>query len=757
MMNEIGEIAQQIVSYSTNTDTLISSTLNVLYMNTRSCRYKIDMIESYIVSLRKTIHAIVFTETWLYSDEIFNIYGYQSFHNNRAEGRGGGVSIFVKDEISAHVLFSEQLDISNFLVVEMPEFSIKLTAIYNPGRNVLQFLSHLDDFISKYSSNVVFGDFNINLLNQDDSLVINYRGFVDGNGHVILNSLSEVYATRESNTVKTIIDHVFTDLCKYSYKFMLLDCDADLSDHKAIVLSVNQIIEQIPKQKNKTVLQYDRIDEQSLKVETINNFDNLIGHYQRFISAHTKSFKTTSKRTAKKPYINQEILSLIESKRNLYFAYTRNPSLGTEYRRVRNQLTNKIKQLKKSYMDFQINSSLGNPKKMWGHINELILNRQNTHSHQSFAVNINGVQVSDESIISEAYNEYFINVCDSIIHGWNGSTLDSDTLNSTSTFEFTPVCENQLSKHIDNLNIISSSGIDGISANFLKKNKGFYLSKYTELVNNCIETCSFPDCLKTAKVVPIYKSGLKTTITNYRPVSVLNVASKPFEKILYDQIQDYFSLHNIIDINQFGFVPKSNTMTAVAHLMHGVTRGLDEKREVACVFIDIRKAFDCVHHELLIKKLEEIGFTDNARLLMKSYLSNRTQSVKINSVLSLPRTIKHGVPQGSILGPLLFTLYINDIFKLPLKGKLQLYADDAAIVYAVDDPETLIQQIENDISLLIEYLKNNHMTLNLEKTHFIRFSLRGIPPRLPIRVNGIDISQVNCVKYLGIFLDENVK
>lgn len=756
-MDTFEDLSGRIVRYGTNTSNIPLHSLNVLYMNIRSCRNKLDMIEGLIASLGKKIHIIVFTETWLYQNEIFNLFGYKSFHCVRDKDRGGGVSIFIDDNISAHELHTELhvLSNSNFLVLDLPEYKNKLIGVYNPGGNSPTFLSRYDEIIAMFPSSMIFGDFNINLIDTHEALVTNYRSIVEGNGFMFLNPLDEAYATRESNTVKTVIDHISTDLCDYKYHFTLLESDPDLSDHKTIILSIDLLKQQTMKLRTKTVLQYERIDENLLVTDQVITFADFSQRLSAVVSENTKVVRVCDKTNVKKPYINAEILKMIETKRNLYFAFKRNPALGPEYRRKRNELTNKIKLLKRNHIDSKVNNNLGNPKQMWNNLNQLIFNRQ-SHAENSFAININGSLCTDEAIISNCFNDYYINVCDSVIQNWSNNQIIT-TSRFNELFDFHSVTESNVLANIKSLNPNSATGVDGISTKFLKRFSNSYLSKYTFLINQCIAAASFPDVLKTARVIPIYKSGNKTLTSNYRPISVLNAISKPFEKCLYQQIQEYCIQHSAIHKDQFGFVPKSNTMTAVSNLVNDIYVGLDNRKKVACLFIDVRKAFDCVHHDLLVNKLRRSGFSINACKLIKSYLSNRTQVVRINGKSSSPRVIKYGVPQGSILGPLLFILFVNDIFRLPLKGKLQLYADDASLLYTEENFETLRNNIEHDIKLLTEYFMRNHMAINLDKTNYIVFSLRGKPQSIPINVNGTEIKQINSARYLGVIIDENLR
>lgn len=758
--NELENISQSIASHSLDFTSIPLHSLNILYMNIRSCRNKLDLIESCIASLNRMIHVIIFTETWLYPNEIFNILGYTSFHCTRHNERGGGVSMFVKDSISVTLLFNSQIDISNFIVIELPEYKLKLAGVYNPGRNVTQFITEIDNLTTNYPNSIIFGDFNINLLNLNDAQVLEYKTLVEGNGYLFLNKITEPFATRESNTVKTVIDHVFTDLCNLGYHFTLLDSDPDLSDHKTIVVSVNQTLRSTNESHIKTILQYDQINESSLSVNNINSFDELVDHYSNIIQSNTKTVEVrTNRRLPKKPYITQEILELIKRKRSLYHIAKQNPLFMREYKSLRNELSNRIKVNKKRYIDEQMVQSSQNPSLFWNHIRELVFNKRKPLKDTSFQIEIDGNFVTDETVLVEEFNKYYENVCNSLIPNWNYSFRNIPAnANYPCNFQFRPVTLQTIEQHIDNLNSCAATGLDRISAKFLKKYKNHFLIKYTELANICIENSIFPEKFKQAKVIPIYKAGSKSNIGNYRPISVLNSISKPMERVLCEQIKEYCSTNNIIHTNQFGFVPKSNTLTASVNLINDLVTGLDEKKIVSCIFIDIRKAFDCVHHQLLLHKLKIIGFSVQATNLLESYLNNRIQVVKINNTVSTAVKIKHGVPQGSILGPTLFILYINDIFALPLKGKLQLYADDAAVVYLVDDESVLKSYIEHDLNLLTQYFEQNHMVLNLEKTNFMVFSFNNSNNiRLNISVDGNTIQQVNLFRYLGLEIDQNLK
>jgi hypothetical protein len=191
----------------------------------------------------------------------------------------------------------------------------------------------------------------------------------------------------------------------------------------------------------------------------------------------------------------------------------------------------------------------------------------------------------------------------------------------------------------------------------------------------------FPDALKIARVVPIHKEGPTDDPSNYRPISVLSLFSKIFELLIRKRLEILLFSNGIINKNQFGFLKKSSTSSAASNLVNEITTKINNKLKTACLFVDLRKAFDCLKYSSLELILHNLGIRSDAKKLLMSYLTNRQQFVVCNGVQSSMSLVVGGVPQGSVLGPLLFLLYINGIFDLKLNGFVQLYADDMALVY----------------------------------------------------------------------------
>jgi len=236
----------------------------------------------------------------------------------------------------------------------------------------------------------------------------------------------------------------------------------------------------------------------------------------------------------------------------------------------------------------------------------------------------------------------------------------------------------------------------------------------TDLYNLIISTHTFPNEWKCAHVTPIFKGkGLKTALDNYRPVSILSPISKLFETLLSQQISSFLESNNMLHPAQFGFRKKFSCELALTCMLDNWRDNLDRNNDIVAVFLDLSKAFDTVDHKLLLSKLPFYNFDSNLILLIDNYLSNRNIKVNINGTLSSSQPLLMGVPQGSVLGPLLFILFINDICFLDLHSKLCLYADDSTISSSGKTIASIITNIESDLILILDWLKHNKLIINV--------------------------------------------
>ena len=279
-------------------------------------------------------------------------------------------------------------------------------------------------------------------------------------------------------------------------------------------------------------------------------------------------------------------------------------------------------------------------------------------------------------------------------------------------FEFQPVEIKEVNKIISQLDSKSSSGYDSIS-NILIKSIAEIISKPV-IINQCLKINIFPNQLKKAKVVPIFKSGDDTLFTNYRPISLLPSTSKVVERVIFNQLYAYFETNGLFYGSQYGFRKRHSTEFAALELVDKLLNMMDKGQVPLGIFLDLSKAFDTLDHNILIKKLEFYGVSDGPGKLLESYLSNRKQFVVFDDINSQVLDIKTGVPQGSILGPLLFLIYINDIVKSSNFFKFILFADDTTLFAPINTSNKETANIINmELEKIIVWLKLNKLSLNI--------------------------------------------
>ena len=330
----------------------------------------------------------------------------------------------------------------------------------------------------------------------------------------------------------------------------------------------------------------------------------------------------------------------------------------------------------------------------------------------------------------------------------------------TQTFYLTPVTPEELAREIQKLNPRKAAGYDDIGPKVLKLCPDIIAENLTTIFNDAIVRAKYPTLLKVAKVIALFKKGERHNPHNYRPISLLSSFNKIFEKIIAKRLIAFLEQYNILFDYQYGFRRLYSTTLALIDFSDNIHRFVDLGHYAISIFIDLTKAFDTVNHEILLSKLNSYGIRGHANTFLRSYLSNRTQFTVVNGVRSDHNIISCGVPQGSVLGPLLFSLNINDLYMAVGSDTVRLFADDTVLFMHDPNLNKLINDITEKFTELYNWCVCNKLTINGEKTNFVLFHAinKPVPQNFDqIKTGVMEVTRVKTFQYLGVYFDETLK
>ena len=426
-------------------------------------------------------------------------------------------------------------------------------------------------------------------------------------------------------------------------------------------------------------------------------------------------------------------------------------------------LKTSIRAAKQTYFELCFKRFKNDIKNTWKTIND-ILSKTKIQKKSPTVIVENGVTHTDKQNIANKFNQFFTNIAQTLARDikYDGTKNYKYYLNKhiNTVFNCQTIDEETVRKTIQNLPSKNSCGLDGISSKLIKIIEPAIIKPLT-LFNQVLNTGIFPDELKIAKVIPLFKKDDPKLLKNYRPISLLPTTSKVVEKIIFTQLSTYFNENKLIFDNQYGFRPKHSTEYAGLELVDRIITQMDKKEVPIKKFLDLSKAFDTIDHTVLLAKLRYYGIHDTALLLLKSYLNNRKQYVEFEDTKSeiLPITI--GVPQGSILGPLLFIIYINDFSQASNIFKFIMYADDTTLFSNLKSFGNNIQTkeylINAELSNVIEWLHINKLSLNKSKSKYMIFHVPNKDIQyLTLKIDNVIIEKVDEFSFLGLTMDTNL-
>lgn len=718
---------------------------------------------------------IILTECWLSHCTVTPVIdGYNSFSTNNAYNQNDGIVVYVKECYNVKIE-EPTFTNANCLVIKLNSNTVIVSVYRSPScRNIKNFCENLDLVLTNlkiFDNIIVIGDLNIdiNRINPDTSHYLDLLAF---HGLLAAHHIPTRY--------NSCIDHVMLKT-KVSSKTLVLT--SSITDHESVLLSLK--IKKTYKHNtiNSTNINHSGIAKSlsSLSFAEIYNsndanfaINKLIDILQDILEKNTNIKKYTRRNRLLKPWMTPGLLRCIKHRDRLHAKVKSFPidnNIKITYTRYRNFCNSLLKKLKRNYDREELQKAGTNNKQIW----RVIKNIANINS----ITNKESLLLSPESPVESInkINIFFADIGKKFANEINNNVAPPDfshylTSNGIpNSFVMCDTDENEVKNIILSLKNNCASGWDGIPISVLKNHSSTLIPLIAHICNVCFSTGTFPSAFKKSIIRPIYKGGDGGCVNNYRPISILTSLSKVLEKIINTRLIDYLQRYNLLSDQQYGFRNNKSTTDAVHDLTNFIVKNMDNGNKCLSIFLDLAKAFDTVSIPLLLHKLESIGIRGNQLKLFTDFLSDRRQCVKIDNVISSELPVIFGIPQGSILGPTLFLIYINDLCRMSLRqGKIVAFADDTSLCFQGKTWQEVFSVAQEGFNVVAKWLNYNILTLNTSKTTYLTFSIRNSsqPPISLDKITAHVCNNVNTIcscshilrssstKYLGIQIDQNL-
>ena len=760
--------------------------LLILHINCRSMKNKEEELFEIITQLNPDI--LCLSETWLDGSTPTQYVpnGYKILRKDRSDEflqkyrkiKGGGLAIIYRSYINLTLKPSLTEKDEEILWVHVKtNNSFLLGLFYRPDYS--QLLQENDDGESPLEKNireaseisnriVIVGDFNIDLKNFNkntkDILTI-------GDTYSLTQQIKK--DTRvDLNTGKgTLIDHIWTTP---AMKPKISGTFQGVSDHLGTYIKFNRnnlnLKMKAPVKMTRSYKTYEpqnfcQETEAAIKESKIEKLvqeekldmaiEELVNVISETANKHAPlSLKQNHQSTTFIPWMTEELSKAITHKNELLYDYfiSRDPLLKKSFDEEKNKITQEKRLLKQKWIESEIAKAGNDPYKLWKLYNNLTGREINHDSPEP------------ENIDQDKANNFNKFFCDigkpSKILAKNDQNHELPD-NPTEIFSFTPESISKIEKLIDNLKERTATGFDYIDVCLIKDLKKVISSSLTKIINLGYQIGKFPNCMKKAIIKPIYK-GDQNKINNYRPIAILPIISKIIERAFTDQLVASYLLNCLLSPTQHAYLKKHSTITFLAEALNHIYSLVDQKLHVALVKIDLSKAFDTINHKKLLNKLKNFGLDEKSLSWIESYLDNRKQKTKFKYYTSTEENVTTGVPQGSILGPLLFISYTNDLAENFPKHlcKLLSYADDSTFIVSATSPVELRNKIKETLEIAQNWFEENDMRINTDKTEILIFKHPKNSKKITIPIvyqnKKIRLIPKPHVKVLGILIDENL-
>lgn len=749
--------------------------INILFQNYRGIRTKSREFFNKTSLLEYDIFCGV--ETWLpnsfvssnYFPDCYEVYRHDRDYDNNTVDFGGGVITSVKKN---GFKIKRRYDLetwkeSVFLEIsDSKQFKFLLGNLYvAPNADHLQFSSYCDFLENKLSTYghkiLIVGDFNAHGVNWHLGTTDNVDHYYAKKRGEKLVQLSKSLGLYQLNNVQSnnrLLDLVFTNFCNIEVGKASPVVSED-KYHSALEISLQRLALDLQSTEQTSYRMYSKgdycglynflKDEDWTEIYNLRDVDAAVNLFNGKINTAIETFipVCSSRRKNKFPHwFSAGTIFLLRKKESYHSKYQ--ASKSDEDRANYSHFRTRFKASKdKDWSDWLhfINTSLkAEPKKFWKFIN-----RSRKEEQTDYVLEKNGEYISEPNTCAHIFAEHFQ---DTFSPATPAGTDPSSSL--PNILDIPKISVDQVLKATQSLSSSKSVGVDGIPGFILKGCKDILAPVLTHIFNISIQSGIFPSTWKTSIIIPIHKSGNKTSPQNYRPISLLSSVSKIFEKVIHTHIS--FHLSSVLSDSQHGFISNRSTVSNLATFMNFTGKAVTSRKQVDSVYFDLSKAFDRVSKTTLIHKLQAYGFSEKYVTWFNSYLSLRTYQVKVSNSLSDKYPVLSGVPQGSILGPILFLIFINDITSAINHAHVLLFADDIKIYLAINIPADCLK-LQADINSIFSWCNHNGMSINVNKTSVVSFTRKTDKLTWLYTLNNQPILRKDVVSDLGVLLDSQLR